>query len=82
MDDRSILKDQVAYYRARAGEYDEWHLRQGRYYRGDEHKRQWFAELDILQSELERGEAVRQVSRACLRHGVVDSMPGRAAPPA
>lgn len=54
MDDRSILKDQVAYYRARAGEYDEWHLRQGRYYRGDEHKRQWFAELDILQSELER----------------------------
>ena len=54
MDDRSILKDQVAYYRARAGEYDEWHLRQGRYYRGDEHKRQWFAELDILQSALER----------------------------
>ena len=54
MDDRSILKDQVAYYRARAGEYDEWYLRQGRYYRGDEHKRQWFAELDVLQSELER----------------------------
>ena len=25
-----LLKEQVAYYRARAGEYDEWFLRQGR----------------------------------------------------
>ena len=54
MDDRSILKDQVAYYRARAGEYDEWHQRQGRYYRGEEHKRLWLAELDAVRSALER----------------------------
>ena len=54
MDDSSILKEQVAYYRARAGEYDEWHLRQGRYYRGEEHKRLWIAELDDVRSALDR----------------------------
>ena len=54
MDDGSILKEQVSYYRARAGEYDEWHLRQGRYYRGEEHKRLWLAELEIVRSALER----------------------------
>ena len=54
MDDISILKEQVSYYRARAGEYDEWHQRQGRYYRGEEHKRLWLAELDAVRSALER----------------------------
>ena len=32
----SLLCEQIAYYRARAGEYDEWFLRQGRYDRGSE----------------------------------------------
>src|SRR5437868_6839320 len=27
----ALLQEQLAYYRARAGEYDEWFLRQGRY---------------------------------------------------
>ena len=54
MDDISILKEQASYYRARAGEYDEWHQRQGRYYRGEEHKRLWLAELDAVRSALER----------------------------
>jgi hypothetical protein len=26
-----LLQEELAYYRARAGEYDEWFLRQGRY---------------------------------------------------
>lgn len=54
MVDRSILQEQVAYYRARAAEYDEWHLRQGRYDRGDAHNLQWHAELDVVRSALER----------------------------
>ena len=54
MVDKSILQEQVAYYRARAAEYDEWHSRQGRYDRGDEHKFQWHAELDAVRSALER----------------------------
>ena len=29
-----VLSDQIAYYRARAGEYDEWWFRTGRYDRG------------------------------------------------
>ena len=62
MVDKSILQEQVAYYRARADEYDEWHSRQGRYDRGDEHKSQWHAELDAVRLALEPGAAVRQVS--------------------
>ena len=54
MVDKSILREQVAYYRARAAEYDEWHSRQGRYDRGDEHNLQWHAELDTVRSALER----------------------------
>jgi len=54
MADRSILQEQVAYYRARAAEYDEWHLRQGRYDRGAAHNFQWGAELDAVRSALER----------------------------
>lgn len=50
--DESILIEQDAYYRARAPEYDEWHLRQGRYDRGEDHKRQWFSELSTIRKAL------------------------------
>ena len=43
-----ILSDQIAYYRARAAEYDEWVLRVGRYDRGEAHRAEWFRELDAL----------------------------------
>lgn len=39
-----LLAEQIAYYRARAGEYDEWFLRQGRYDRGPEQNATWHAE--------------------------------------
>ena len=38
-EDDSLIKQQIEYYRARASEYDEWFLRQGRYDRGEEHRR-------------------------------------------
>ena len=38
------LAEQLDYYRARAPEYDEWWLRQGRYDRGPEQKAAWVAE--------------------------------------
>lgn len=38
--------DMVAYYEARAGEYDDWYLRRGRYARGAIHDAAWHAELD------------------------------------
>lgn len=39
-----VLREQISYYRARAGEYDEWFLRQGRYDRGAETNARWHAE--------------------------------------
>ena len=41
---RSIIEEQIEYYRARAAEYDQWFLRQGRYDRGAELNERWFAE--------------------------------------
>ncbi len=38
--------DMVAYYEARAPEYDDWYLRRGRYARGPIHDAAWNAELD------------------------------------
>jgi SAM-dependent methyltransferase len=38
--------DMLAYYEARAGEYDDWYLRRGRYARGPIHDAAWNAELD------------------------------------
>jgi demethylmenaquinone methyltransferase/2-methoxy-6-polyprenyl-1,4-benzoquinol methylase len=37
----------VAYYEARAPEYDDWYLRRGRYERGPIHDAAWNAELDV-----------------------------------
>lgn len=51
----AILAEQLAYYRARASEYDEWFLRQGRYDRGEKHRRLWFAEVAEVEQAL--GEA-------------------------
>src|SRR5687768_1659873 len=59
MSDERLLQDQVAYYRARAGEYDEWFLREGRYDRGPEHRGEWFAEVEII--------------RRALSHAITDS---------
>lgn len=41
----ALLRQQIAYYQARAAEYDEWFLRQGRYDRGPELNARWFAEV-------------------------------------
>ena len=54
MSDRDQLDEQIDYYRARAGEYDEWHLRQGRYDRGTQHNTQWFQELGVVSEALRR----------------------------
>lgn len=52
--DGDRLEEQLAYYRARAGEYDEWFLRQGRHDRGPEWNRRWFSELEEVRGELDR----------------------------
>jgi SAM-dependent methyltransferase len=50
--DRELLDEQIAYYRARAPEYDEWFFRQGRWDRGGAHTAAWFAELAQVEAAL------------------------------
>ena len=51
MDD-TTLEQQLHYYRARAGEYDDWWFRTGRYDRGPEANAAWFAEVAALEAAL------------------------------
>jgi SAM-dependent methyltransferase len=51
--DDGLLEGQLAYYRARAGEYEEWFLRKGRHDRGPAWNRRWFSELEQVRRELD-----------------------------
>lgn len=50
--DKELIGQQLAYYRARAPEYDQWFLRQGRYDRGPEHREEWFREVSTIDTAL------------------------------
>jgi SAM-dependent methyltransferase len=50
----SLLQQQIAYYQARASEYDQWFLRQGRYNRGPELNQAWFREVEQVRRALYR----------------------------
>jgi 2-polyprenyl-3-methyl-5-hydroxy-6-metoxy-1,4-benzoquinol methylase len=52
VEDRQLLDEQISYYRARALEYDEWFLRQGRYDRGPEHRSAWLREVQKIEAVL------------------------------
>lgn len=52
MSEATTLHEQVAYYRARAAEYDQWWLRQGRYDRGADLNARWFADAAAVRSAL------------------------------
>jgi SAM-dependent methyltransferase len=51
---QDLLAEQARYYRARAGEYDDWWLRRGRYDRGEEANARWFADSQAVAAALER----------------------------
>ena len=53
-DERRVLAEQVAYYRARAPEYDDWFYRRGAFDNGAEWNGRWRAELDELAGALDR----------------------------
>ncbi|OUL35893.1 SAM-dependent methyltransferase [Nostoc sp. T09] len=48
----NILQQQIAYYRARANEYDQWFYRLGRYDRGEKLNQLWFKEVDAVKQAL------------------------------
>jgi ubiquinone/menaquinone biosynthesis C-methylase UbiE len=59
--DDDLIEQQKAYYRVRAGEYDEWFLRQGRYDHGPEFRARWEGEVEAVRSALERFHAAGRV---------------------
>ena len=64
--DGGLLEGQLAYYRARADEYDDWFLRRGRHDRGPEWNRRWFSELEDIRQRLGRFRpAGRVLELAC-----------------
>ncbi|BAZ00639.1 hypothetical protein NIES37_46340 [Tolypothrix tenuis PCC 7101] len=63
---KQILEQQIAYYSARANEYDEWFYRLGRYDRGEEINQRWFQEIDIVKQALHQiGETEEILELAC-----------------
>lgn len=62
--DPAILAEQVAYYRKRAGEYDEWWLRTGRYDHGAELNAAWTADVIEVESALRAWLDVRKPREA------------------
>ncbi|HEY4138856.1 MAG TPA: methyltransferase domain-containing protein [Casimicrobiaceae bacterium] len=50
--DASLIADQIAYYRARAGEYDQWWFREGRFDRGADLNAAWFDDVAIVEQAL------------------------------
>jgi SAM-dependent methyltransferase len=48
--ERQLLDDQIAYYRARAAEYDAWWFRTGRFDRGAENNAAWRAEVGVVET--------------------------------
>lgn len=50
--DSRILQEQIEYYRARAGEYDDWFFRRGRYDRGDDVTERWFEQVEQVRRAL------------------------------
>lgn len=64
MDD--LLQEQLAYYRARAAEYDQWALRQGRFDYGPELNRMWHDQLAEVRAALLRcGPLENALELAC-----------------
>ncbi len=53
-DEQRVLAEQVAYYRARAPEYDDWFHRRGAFDNGAEWNGRWRAEIDELADALDR----------------------------
>lgn len=55
-----VLREQIAYYRARAGEYDEWWFRGGRYDRGPELNALWHTETASVEAAFQSWLALRR----------------------
>ena len=62
-----VLDTQLAYYRARAPEYDAWFHRHGRYDRGADQTAAWHAELEVVRAVAPRGRPRRPATSSSSR---------------
>ena len=60
MNSPDIVSNQIDYYRARAGEYDEWWFRTGRYDHGEEFNSKWRAEVAAVEAAVADWLALRK----------------------
>ncbi len=64
-----LLSDQIAYYRARAAEYDDWWFRRGRFDRGTELNTAWCSDVAAVEAALveflERAQPRTVLELAC-----------------
>jgi ubiquinone/menaquinone biosynthesis C-methylase UbiE len=65
-----LLEQQMAYYRARANEYDEWFFRQGRYDRGEKENAVWFEEVARVRAALNTFAPAGQVLELACGTGI------------
>jgi 2-polyprenyl-3-methyl-5-hydroxy-6-metoxy-1,4-benzoquinol methylase len=67
---RQLIDEQIAYYRARASEYDDWWFRRGRYDRGDAQRQAWVAEILRLETALKEARPVGTVLELACGTGI------------
>lgn len=65
-----LLAEQIAYYRARAGEYDDWWYRTGSFFLGRESNERWFAEVDAAYAALDEFEPKGKVLELACGTGI------------
>lgn len=66
----TLLHQQIEYYQARSGEYDQWFLRQGRYDHGPELNGQWFDEVDQLRQVLNASQPAGHILELACGTGI------------
>ncbi len=66
----AILQEQIKYYRDRAGEYDEWFYRMGRYDHGEESNKHWFADVAVVHSALHQIEWAERILELAAGTGI------------
>lgn len=67
---QATIQEQIAYYKARAKEYDEWFYRIGRYDRGVEINQRWFDETAALKNVVQQVGTVESVLELACGTGI------------
>lgn len=67
---QETIQEQIAYYKARAKEYDEWFYRIGRYDRGLEINQRWFDETAVLKNVVQQVGTVESVLELACGTGI------------